>query len=194
MKVYKIIDKTWINKIRSGAVFLHPSDTVWGITCAAFSKKGYDKLQTLKQENSPNHVTLLVDSIPQLKRYVYQLHPRIETLLSFHNRPITLLFKEIKMLPTHILTKDGFAAISLVHDHRIKKMIQATKQPLIYMPIKTQPHSYAVSLESIPLHLRENVDFIYHPKGPLFCQPDVGKPSVVAKVNEGGGLIFASGT
>ncbi len=190
MKIYKKVDQKWIVKVQSGAVFLHPTDTTWAISSSAFSNKGYQNLQIITKKYSTEPTTLLVDSIPRLKKYIYQLHPRIETLLSFHHRPITLLFKEIKMLPTHLLDQNGYAAICMVQDKRIKKMINTLNHPLIYKPLKVSPDSYVSTIDKIQSEIKENSDFIYHPSGHLFNQPDVGKPPVMARVETDGGLIF----
>jgi len=190
MKIYKKVDEKWVLKVQSGAVFLHPTDTTWAISSSAFSSKGYQNLQLITKEQFNEPTTILVDSIPRLKKYIYQLHPRVETLLSFHHRPITLLFREIKMLPSHLLDHNGFAAICMVQDKRIKKMINILNHPLIYKPLKTSLNSYATTIDMIQSKIKENSDFIYHPSGHLFSQPDVGKPPVIARVKTDGGLLF----
>lgn len=190
MKIYKKLDQKWIEEVHAGAVFLHPADTSWAISSSAFSQKGYLKLQSLTKSYSSERTTLLVDSIHRLKKYVYQLHPRIETLLSYHHRSLTLLFKDIKMLPTHLLDQNGCAAISLIHDKKIKNLINSLNQPLISKPLQIAANSYATSLDHVQVQVKEDSDFIYHPSGPIFNQPDIGKPSVMASVNKDGELFF----
>lgn len=190
MKIYKKLDQKWVNEVHAGAVFLHPADTSWAISSSAFSQKGYLNLQRITKSYSSERTTLLVDSIHRLKKYVYQLHPRIETLLAYHHRPLTLLFKDIKMLPAHLLDQNGSAAICLAHDTRLKKLIYNLNQPLISKPIQIAANSFATSLDHVQGQVKEDSDFIYHPSGPIFNQPDIGKPSVMAKVNMEGELSF----
>jgi len=192
MKIYKTIETNWVRSLRSGAMLIHPTDTSWAIGTSAFSKKGFKTLSNLNSESTTNNTppTILIDSILHLKKYVYQLHPRVETMLSYHHRPISILYSEIKCCPTYLLNADGCAALCIVQDPRIKKLIQKLKYPIIYNPIKSQSNVLQTSMQSIPNQLKNKTDFIYHPNGPLFNATDVGKPAVVANVDDQGNLLF----
>jgi L-threonylcarbamoyladenylate synthase len=190
MKVYKEIDLKWIKDLRSGAVCIHPTDTAWALSCSAFSKKGVLRLNDICKNDKFSPPTILIDSVARLKKYVYRLHPRIETLLSYHHRPLILLFSEIKMLPTHLLDDKGCAALCIVHDHRIKKLIKSLNQPLIYCSVKTNSTELQTKLYCIADEIKEKVNFVYHPSGALFNQTDTGRPPVIANVDENGNLLF----
>lgn len=192
MRIHKSIEIEWIKSLRSGALIIHPTDTSWAIGASAFSRIGLERIKEFNTQTSKNGSTpnLLVDSINRLKKHVYQLHPRIETLLSYHHRPLSILYQEIKMLPTHLLDEKGCAEICIVQDHRIKKLIQVLNYPIVYCPIKAASDKLETRLQRIPKKLKESVDFIYHPSGPLFNSSDMGKAPVVAHLDGDGNLLF----
>jgi L-threonylcarbamoyladenylate synthase len=190
MNIVTKLEKTWTQKVKSGYICLHPSDTLWVYSTSAFSRRGYQNLIESTSDLSDDPISIIVDSIPHLKKYVYNLHPRIETLLHYHDRPLTLLYKQVKMLPEHLLTKEGLAPIGITHDEHLKKLIDNIKQPLIYRPLRLSLDSYATSLKEIPDVLRKRATVIYHPDGHVFKQSDVGKPAVVGQFDREGTLVF----
>jgi L-threonylcarbamoyladenylate synthase len=192
MRIHKSIELDWIKSLRSGALLIHPTDTSWAVGASAFSRIGLERLKKFESKNFKDKATptLLVDSINRLKKHVYQLHPRVETLLNYHHRPLSILYEEVKMLPTHLLDEKGCAEICIVQDHRMKKIIHMLNYPLIYSPIETDSGKLQTRLQLIPKKVKESVDFIYHPSGSIFDSSDIGKPAVVAHIDDEGILTF----
>ena len=84
--------KKAIKVMTDGGVILYPTDTIWGIGCDATKAEAIDKIYDLKQRERSKPFIILVDSVSMLKKYVAHLHPRLETLLFHHLRPLTIVF------------------------------------------------------------------------------------------------------
>jgi len=190
MNVVTKLEKKWTQKVKSGYLCLHPSDSLWVYSTSAFSRRGYQNLIESTSDLSDEPICIIVDSISHLKRYVHNLHPRIETLLHYHDRPLTLLYNQVKMLPEHLLTKEGFAPIGITHDKYLMKLIDNIKQPLIYRPLRLTLDTYATSLSEIPDALKKRASVIYDPDGHVFKASDMGKPAVVGRFDKEGTLVF----
>ena len=85
--------------LEQGKTILYPTDTIWGLGCDATNGEAVRKIFEIKQRSPEKAFILLVDSIDMLKRYVKEIHPRVETLLVYHKRPLTLIYKEAQNLP-----------------------------------------------------------------------------------------------
>jgi L-threonylcarbamoyladenylate synthase len=173
--------------ISSGGIVLYPADTIWGLGCNALDQSAYEKLTVLKDRKSGNPFILLVSDLSQLKNYVEDIHPRIETLLHFLKRSLTLIYPNPKNLPEHCLGKDGSVAIRIVQDEFCQQLIKTTGVPIT----STSPNKEG---ENTPAHFGEinsdilsGVDFVFDYKR---SRSFLGKPSVIAKFNRKGELLF----
>ena len=77
-----------IRTLENDGVLLHATDTVWGLACSSLSKSGIDKIYEIKKREKSKPILMLVDSVEMLKKHVPHIHPRIETLLQFHKKPL----------------------------------------------------------------------------------------------------------
>ena len=65
-----------------------------------------------------------------LKQYVRRLHPRLETLLAFHNRPLTLITEIGYGLPESTANHKGLVAVRLVRDGYCQALIRSLQRPI----------------------------------------------------------------
>ena len=112
---YYDLQKT-IDTLESDGLILYPTDTNWSIGCDATSELAVTRVFRLKNRPYSQPMTILVDSMEMLKRYVDHVHPRIETLLSFHLRPLTIVYDAAVNLPSKLTAADGSIAVRIPQD------------------------------------------------------------------------------
>ena len=117
--------------LKDGKVLLYPSDTIWGLGCSTDFPEALDRLYEIKQRPGSKAAILLVDSIDMLKKYIDYIHPRVETLMGFHKRPLTVIYKHAKNLDPRFTAQDGSIAIRVCEDLFCKALIQEIKGPLV---------------------------------------------------------------
>jgi L-threonylcarbamoyladenylate synthase len=120
-----------VSTLKSGGVILHPTDTIWGLACDPFNENAIAKVQQIKQRPQEQPFILLVSSIEILKEYVDNIHPRIETLLSLHERPLTIIYPNVKMLKPPLTNEKGGAAIRIVSKGPCKELLDSWGAPLL---------------------------------------------------------------
>ena len=179
--------KNCLDVLQNGGIILYPTDTVWGIGCDATNAGAVAKIHEIKR-NLPNQpYILLVSSIEMLKEYVEYIHPRIETLLLFHERPLTIIYEKAKNLPSLSTGTDGSVAIRITQDPFNKALIEAFGKPLV----ATSAHIVG---DPSPNHFGEissavivGVDFVVKYRT---MDKDMNQPSVIAKLDENEELLF----
>ena len=77
--------------LKEGKIVLIQTQTVWSLICLLDDEKSIERLLSFKRDNFHFNYECLVNSIEQFKHYVPDLSPRVETLLSFHSRPLSIL-------------------------------------------------------------------------------------------------------
>ena len=181
-----IIDET-LEVIQRGGVILYPTDTIWGLGCDPFDQEAIDKILQLKNRESEKAFILLVNSVDMLKEYIVRLHPRVETLLSYHKRPLTIVYDNPTNLPTSIIAKDGTIGIRITTDPFCKHFIDRLGKPLISTSANVSGQPFPPNFNAISAEIIEGVDYVVNLR-----QDDEKElePSVIASVNAQGELEF----
>lgn len=184
--IQKVIDQA-INVLHQGGVLLYPADTIWGIGCDATNKKAIEKVYDIKGRESQKPLIVLVSDLEQLYSIVTSVHPRIDTLLHFHERPLTVIYPQAKKEYLHLAAKDGSLAVRLVKSGFCHDLITAYARPIVSTSANRSGEPSPSKFGSISSQIISLVDFAV----PAFTEKDItGLPSVIARYDENGELDF----
>lgn len=173
--------------LESGGLILYPTDTVWAIGCDALNEAAIQRVYQLKRRNAQKPLTLLADGMPMLKNYVEHIHPRVETLLMHHSRPLTMVYDKGVNLPDQVLGQDGSVAFRIPADNFCKALIQSFGRPLVATAACLEGEEAPVNFGSISSAIIMGVDSVvkYRQK-----ERNIGEPSVVARLTDRAELMF----
>ncbi len=181
----KIEDITSV--LSKGGLILYPTDTIWGVGCNACDKAAIDKIYQLKKRATSKNFVILVDSIEMLKKYVKEVPPRIETLLYYHSRPLTMVFEGARNLPDNLIASDNTIAIRIAQDDFCKELIGTFGFPLVATSANISSQPYPANFGEINSDIIKGVDYIVKIRR---HEKTMGQPSVIAKILEDGELDF----
>lgn len=169
-----------LETLRNGGLILYPTDTVWSIGCDATNPRAVGRIRQLKNTKGALGLEILVNSLGMLRRYVAHLHPRIETLLIYHLRPLTVLYDKGRNLPNGILSDGGQVAIRLVQDEYCRELIARLGRPLAATEADLRHGYYPDNFGAISSDVIERVDYVARHR-----RSDKGRtqPSVVARLS-----------
>ncbi|MBL7825757.1 MAG: threonylcarbamoyl-AMP synthase [Saprospiraceae bacterium] len=166
--------------LRKGSVICYPTDTIWGIGCDAFNEHSVARIIEIKGRIPDKGFILLVSSIEMLKRYVPKLHPRIETLLSFHQRPLTVIYERTVGLPDFVKAPNGSIAIRVATDQFCQELIETFNGPIVSTSANKSGEPFPPTFGSISSEILGTVDYVVK-----YRQDDKepGEPSAIAKLD-----------
>ena len=161
--------------LRNGGLILYPTDTVWSIGCDATNPLAAARIRQLKRTDDAFGLEVLVNSLEMLRAYVGRLHPRIETLLLYHVRPLTVLYDQARNLPDSLLAIDGSISIRLVQDNYCSELIGTLGKPLVAAPADLRNDYFPVNFGAISSDVIEHVDYVsrYRRSDKAPAQPSV---------------------
>ncbi len=182
-----IDDFEHIKKILSeGKIILYPTDTIWGLGCDINFQEAIYRIYDIKKRPLDKPFIILVSDLDMLKKYVVDIHPRVETLLLYHKRPLTIIYKKAKNVPD-ILTKNGSIAIRIVMEPILAKLIQEYGRPIVSTSANIANEPNPANFRSISDKIKKSVDYIFkYKQNDLKAAP----PSVIASYNKNGRLKF----
>ncbi len=180
-----------VNRIKElldhGLIMLCPTDTIWGLSCDAFNPEAVSKIYKIKQRDLDKSCILLVNSIAQSKKYITNFHPRIETLLSFHKKPLTVIHQASQNLPKHLTHEDGTIAIRITSHPLLKEVITMLGRPIISTSANIQGKASPKYYNEISDRIRKKVDYICYTGREE--SPNI-PPSTIIKYSQDGELFF----
>jgi L-threonylcarbamoyladenylate synthase len=173
--------------LRRGDVILYPTDTVWGIGCDATNAEAVERVYTIKERSSEKGLIILVSSIDMLHAHVAYVPPKVETLLAYHERPLTVVYEKGKDLAPNLLAPDGSVAIRLVKDAFCRELIEQLGKPLVSTSANISSQPFPKFFGEISSDIFERVDFVVKYK-----QDDrtINEPSVIARLGDDEELEF----
>ena len=166
---------------------LYPTDTIWGIGCDACNPTAIERIYNLKKRDRSKPFVLLVDSVEMLKKYVDQVPPRMETLMAFHTRPLTVIYNKGYNLPANAMAKEGSVAIRIVQDAFCKQLIHSFNRPLIASSANISNAPFPSTFGEISSEIIQGVDYVFQHRRDDKVQQE---PSVIVKYNDKGDLVF----
>ena len=176
-----------ITVLNSGGVVVYPTDTIWGVGCDACNAAAVEKVYALKKRSRDKGFVILVDSIEMLKKYVAHVHPRVDTLLHYHERPLTVVFDQARNLPANVCPPDGSIGVRIVKDEFCRLLIRHFGRPLVSSSANVSNESFQGTFGSISSEILTGADYVVkYRQHEKFCGP----PSVIVKALENGELEF----
>lgn len=175
-----------VKTLKSGGIVAHPTDTVYSLTCSISSQEAVEKIYRIKGKPRDTPLLLLVNSIDMLKKYVKSIHPRIETLLLYHLRPLTLIYNSSDLVPPFISTDQGTTAIRLVvQNNYCLGLIEKMECPIVSTSANIYGQKHPIVHTDISPKIKKEIDLII-PKSA--SDPSSDAPSIVAQFDEDGAL------
>ena len=183
---YDAIIKETAAAIKQGDLILYPTDTIWGMGCDAKNEEAVQKLYQAKELEKEQPLILLVSTIEMLKDHIVDIHPRIETLLFYNSRPLSLIYKQAKNLPLISVSADLSVAIRVVQEPFCKALIEEFGGPITSTSANISHQEIPTKFEEVSELVKERVDYIVPYRQ---SDTDVQESSVLATYSKEGELI-----
>jgi len=165
-------------QISKGAVFIYPTDTIYGIGCNALDKKAVEKIRTLK-ERPANPFSIIVPS----KEWITENCIIIKEAKEWLNKlpgPYTLILNLKKKNAIAKSVNQGEETIGVrIPAHWISSVVQELGFPIITTSANRSGRPFMTSLEDLDSTIRGGVDFI------IDEGEKKGKPSKIVNLVEG---------
>ncbi|MBI4918748.1 threonylcarbamoyl-AMP synthase [archaeon] len=165
-----------IDSIINGAVFIHPTDTIYGIGCNAELSKAVRKVRQLKAR-ATNPFSVIAPSFDWIKENCIVTKEAEEWLEKLPG-PYTLIFK----LKNNCVAKEvnpGLNTLGIrIPNHWIRKLVAEADVPVVTTSVNRVNEDYMTSLEDLDSGIKAGIDFV------LYEGKKEGKPSKIIDLTE----------
>lgn len=119
-----------LSVLQQGGLVLLPTANLWQVVAHPRFSKTTERLQQLCPPTFYNRPELLFHDLDLLKAWIPRLHPKLETLLLFHKKPLTLLV-EVPLAPYFLQDEQGRTAVRLIQDTFCARLSEDLESPLV---------------------------------------------------------------
>ena len=165
-------------------MILIPVDGIWCLACDACSEIAVSKLVDVEKIQADRYNEIIVSDLDMLKKHVLNLHPRIETMLTYHRRPLKLLYQQGRSLSSQLLDDQKDICARIVKDPFSRKLINSFGNPL-FIKSFLDKDQLAISYEGIAAMQLPTIDYL-HPN--TRNGKDNFVPIIIARFDEDGML------
>lgn len=173
---FKIEREAIIDSIVRGAVFIYPTDTIYGLGCNAQNSNSVKKIRILKARAS-NPFSVIAPSIEWVYENCFVTKEGEEWLDKLHG-PYTLIFK----LKNNCVAKEvnpGLKTLGVrMPRHWFMKVAAGANIPILTTSVNRSGEDYMTSLEDLDPSIKSGVDFI------LYEGEKTGRPSKIIDLAE----------
>lgn len=170
-----------LEKIKDGAIFIYPTDTIYGIGCNALDKKAIEKIRTIKgRPDSP--LSIWVPSIKWIKTNCDT--KKAQGWLQKLPGPYTLILplKNKNAVAENVTLTDSIGV--RLPDHWFKKVVEDLNFPIITTSANKTGEPFMTSLEMLDSNIEKEVEFMIY-EGEKNGRPSklihIGKEEVIER-------------
>ncbi len=176
-----------VKLLLDGGVILYPTDTIWGLGCDMMSKSAVKRIYSIKKREHSSPLILLVSSLEMLKQFTPIIHPRLENLLTFHKKPVTVIYEEVLGIPEYLKGPRGSVAIRVTKDPYCIELINALGRPVTSTSANISGQPFPRYFGEVQSDIMQQVDLIAQYRRE---SREERAPSVVVRFDEKGELEF----
>lgn len=171
-----------LKSIADGAVFVYPTDTIYGIGCDATNSDSAKKVRAAKQTDQA--FSVIAPSKEWIKEHC-MVSPEHEEWIAKLPGAYTLIFalKDQAVAPDVVAGRKTIGV--RMPDHWIQEIAAKLQRPMVTTSANVHGKPFMTSLESLDPAIKDAVDFIIY-EGPKEARPSTlvdltGEPKVIQR-------------
>ena len=169
--------------MREGGVILYPTDTIWGIGCAATNEDAVRRVYEIKQRQDSKAMLVLVDSSVKVDFYVRDVPEVAWDLIDLADKPLTIIYSGARNLAANLLAEDGSVGIRVTNEDFSKRLCQQFRKAIVSTSANISGQPSPKNFSEISEEVKSAVDYIVGYRQEEISNP---KPSSIIKLDKGG--------
>jgi len=144
-----------VQQIKSGKIFIYPTDTIYGLGCNAEDEKAVEKIKALKKRDKDKPLSVIAPSFDWIKEHCI-VDVELEKYLP---GPYTIILKKKNLdFLKHVSSTDALGVRIPDNDFTLK--IQEADVPFITTSVNVGNQPFAKEISEISKEILDNVDVV----------------------------------
>ena len=130
----------WIKKaveiLRQGGIIIYPTDTVYGLGCDLFNKKGIEKIYDIKKRDRKQPLSFICSDLKDISQYAQVSDYAYKVMKRLLPGPYTFILKASRLVPKIIIPKRQTTGIRVPDNPICMALIAELGHPIISTSVK----------------------------------------------------------
>lgn len=172
--------------LRGGGIVIYPTDTVYGMGCDLFNKKGIEKIYEIQRRDRRQPLSFICADLKDISRYARVSDDAYKTMKRLLPGPYTFILEASRIVPKIILPKRLTTGIRIPDNRICQNLVAEMGSPVISTSVKDENGELLSDPRIIDELFGKKVDMIID-GGILAAAPS----SVISLLDEGVEVIRA---
>jgi tRNA threonylcarbamoyl adenosine modification protein (Sua5/YciO/YrdC/YwlC family) len=120
-----------VQTLKDGGVVAYPTDTTYGIGCSIFSKKGIERIYTIKQRDRKKPFSFICSDISEIARYAKVSNYAFKLIRRLLPGPYTFVLEANSIVPDLLLTKQRTVGIRIPDNAICLAIVKELGAPIV---------------------------------------------------------------
>lgn len=120
-----------VDILRGDGVIAYPTDTTYGIGCSIFSKKGIEKIYTIKQREKKKPFSFICADLSEVTRYAKVSNFAFRIMKRLLPGPYTFVLDATSIVPNLLVTKQKTVGIRIPDNQVCLALVKALGNPIV---------------------------------------------------------------
>jgi tRNA threonylcarbamoyl adenosine modification protein (Sua5/YciO/YrdC/YwlC family) len=117
--------------LRQGGVIIYPTDTIYGIGCDIFNRKGVKKIFQIKQRDSRKPFSFICSDLAEISNYAQVSNFAFKIMKRYMPGPYTFVLEATKIVPDSLSTKQKTVGVRIPDNKICQEIVKQLGHPLV---------------------------------------------------------------
>jgi tRNA threonylcarbamoyl adenosine modification protein (Sua5/YciO/YrdC/YwlC family) len=170
--------------LRGGGIVIYPTDTVYGMGCDLFNKKGIERIYEIQRRDRKQPLSFVCADLKDISRYARVSDDAYKIMRRLLPGPYTFILEASRAVPKIILPKRQTTGIRVPDNRICQALVAEMGSPIISTSVKDAEEELLSDPRIIEELFGKRVDMIID-GGIIAAEPS----SVISLLNEGAEVI-----
>lgn len=123
--------------LQKGGIIVYPTDTVYGLGCDLFNKKGIEKIYDIKKRSKKQPLSFICADLKDISRYARVSDYAYKTMRRLLPGPYTFILEASRLVPKIIMPKRHTTGIRVPDNAICLSLVRELGGPIISTSVKT---------------------------------------------------------
>jgi len=125
-----------VDVLRGGGIVIYPTDTVYGMGCDLFNKKGIERIYEIKRRDRKQPLSFICSDLKDISRYAQVSDGAYQIMKRLLPGPFTFILNASRSVPKIILPKRQTTGIRVPDNRICQALVGEMGSPIISTSVK----------------------------------------------------------
>ena len=125
-----------VDVLRGGGIVIYPTDTVYGMGCDLFNKKGIERIYEIKRRDQKQPLSFICSDLKDISRYAQVSDGAYKIMKRLLPGPFTFILNASRSVPKIILPKRQTTGIRVPDNRICQALVGEMGSPIISTSVK----------------------------------------------------------